>query len=73
MYVSGMLSKMQSDRGEQLLTAASKQLEALDFIGVLRWAGRKGIKWHLVPTEGSTSRVRTCDDRNTHETTAEEL
>jgi hypothetical protein len=32
--------------------AAFKQLEAWDFDGVLRWPGRKGIEWHLVPTIG---------------------
>jgi hypothetical protein len=51
MCIRGTLSQKQSDRGKQLL-AASKQLEALDFNRASRWAGRKGIEWYLVPTEG---------------------
>jgi hypothetical protein len=47
----GTPSKMQSDRGEQLV-AASKQLEAWDFGRVLEWPGEKGIEEYLVPMGG---------------------
>jgi hypothetical protein len=43
-----MPSRIQSDRGEQLV-AASKQISSWDFEGVKEWAGKRSIKWHLVP------------------------
>jgi hypothetical protein len=48
-FLRGTLSRMQSDRGEQL-GAASKRLEAWDFNGILKWADKRGIKWHQVLT-----------------------
>ncbi len=39
-------------RRDEQLAAASKQLKAWDFDRVLRWARRKGIERHLVPTGG---------------------
>ncbi len=47
----GMRSRIQSDRGEQLV-AASKQISAWNLEGVREWAGRNGIEWHLVTTGG---------------------
>ncbi len=47
----GVPSRIQSDRGGQLV-AASKQLAAWNFEGVQEWAGKSGIEWHLVPTGG---------------------
>ncbi len=41
MCIRGTPSRIQSDRGEQTV-AASKQVKALDFNRVPRWAGRKG-------------------------------
>ncbi len=51
MCTKGTPSRIQSDQGDQLV-AASKQIEKWDFEGVQRWAGKKGIEWHLVPTGG---------------------
>jgi hypothetical protein len=48
-FLRGTLSRMQSDRGEQLV-AASQQLQAWDFNSILKWAGKRGIKWHQVLT-----------------------
>jgi hypothetical protein len=42
-YVRGMPSRILSDKGEQL-AAASMQLKAWDFDGVLKWAGKKGME-----------------------------
>jgi hypothetical protein len=49
--VRGTPTRFQSDRGEQLV-AAAKQVATWDFKEVVQWAGRKGIKWTLVPTGG---------------------
>ncbi len=46
-----MPSRIQLDRGEQLVMA-SKQLAVWDFKGVQEWAGKNGIEWHLVSTSG---------------------
>jgi hypothetical protein len=46
-----MPSRIQSDRGDQLI-AASKQMKEWNFEGIQQWAGRRGIEWHLVPTGG---------------------
>jgi hypothetical protein len=43
-------------QGNQLI-AASKQLQVCYSDGVLEWAGRKGIEWHLVPMEGQQFRA----------------
>jgi hypothetical protein len=51
MCARGVLSRIQSDRGEQLV-ATSKQIGTWNFEGVREWAGKKGIEWHLVPTGG---------------------
>jgi hypothetical protein len=51
MCARGVPSRIQSDRGEQLV-AASKQLKTWNFEGVQEWAGRNGIEWHLIPTGG---------------------
>jgi hypothetical protein len=50
--VRGVLSRIQSDRREQL-AAASKQIGTWNFEGVREWARKKGIEWHLVPTVAS--------------------
>ncbi len=50
----GTPSRIQSDRGEQLV-AVSEKLGAWDFVGVLKWAGRKGIEGAYCPSESSTS------------------
>ncbi len=47
----GTPSKIWADNGEQLV-AASKQLGAWDFNGVLGWARTNGTEWHLVPMVG---------------------
>jgi hypothetical protein len=47
----GVLPKIQSDRGEQLV-APSKQISTWNFEGVREWARRNCIEWHLVPTGG---------------------
>jgi hypothetical protein len=44
-------SRVQSDRGEQLVSA-SKQIDLRDFDGILQWSRVKRIEWHLVPTGG---------------------
>jgi uncharacterized membrane protein len=44
MCVRGTPSRIQSNRGEQLV-AASKQVAGWDFDNVVQWAGRKGIEW----------------------------
>jgi hypothetical protein len=41
----------QTDRGEQLV-AAAKQVSTWDFKEVIKWAGKKGVEWTLVPTGG---------------------
>jgi hypothetical protein len=51
MSVRGTPTRFQSDRGERLV-AASKQVATWDFKEVVQLAGRKGIKWTLVPTGG---------------------
>jgi hypothetical protein len=51
MCIQRVPSRIQSDREEQLV-AASKQVSAWDLEGVRKWARRKGIEWHLVPTGG---------------------
>jgi hypothetical protein len=51
MSIRGTPMRFQSDRGEQLV-AAAKQVATWDFKEVVRWAGRKGIEWTLVPTGG---------------------
>jgi hypothetical protein len=51
MCVRGTPSRIQSDRGEQLV-AASKQVAEWDFDNVVQWAERKGIDWCLMPTGG---------------------
>jgi hypothetical protein len=51
MCLRGTPSWFQSDRGEQLITAA-KQVSSWDFNEVTQWAGKKGIEWILVPTGG---------------------
>jgi hypothetical protein len=37
-----MPSRIQSDRGDQLI-AASKQMKEWNFDGIQQWAGRRGI------------------------------
>jgi hypothetical protein len=49
MCLRGTPSQFQSDRGEQLVTAA-KQVSSWNFKEVAQWAGKKGIEWILVPT-----------------------
>ncbi len=49
MCVRGTPSRIQSDRGEQLV-AASKQVTRWDFNSIVQWAGKKGVEWRLVPT-----------------------
>jgi hypothetical protein len=51
MCARGMPSRIQSDRGEQLV-AVLKQLAAWNFERVREWAGKNGIEWHLVPPGG---------------------
>jgi hypothetical protein len=51
MCLRGLLSRIQSDRGEQLV-AASKQIAVWNFMDMMQWAGRKGVEWVLVPTGG---------------------
>ncbi len=51
MSIRGTPTRFQSDRGEQLV-AAAKQVATWDFKEVVKWAGRKGIEWTLVPTGG---------------------
>jgi hypothetical protein len=51
MRIRGVPSRIQSDRGEQLV-AASKQIAKWNFNDVMQWAGKKGVKWILVPTGG---------------------
>jgi hypothetical protein len=51
MCIRGFPSRIQSDRGEQLV-AASKQITKWNFSDVMQWAGKKGIKLVLVPTAG---------------------
>jgi hypothetical protein len=52
MCVRGTPCKLQSDRGDQVI-AASEPIESWDLDRVVqKWAGKKGIKWHLVPTGG---------------------
>jgi hypothetical protein len=51
MCIRGVPSRIQSDRGEQLV-AASKQVTRWDFDSIMQWAGRRGIEWVLVPTGG---------------------
>jgi hypothetical protein len=51
MCFRGTPSRFQSDRGEQLVTAA-KQVSSWDFKEVIQWTGKKGIEWILVPTGG---------------------
>jgi hypothetical protein len=51
MCIRGVPSRIQSDRGEQLV-AASKHVSAWDPEGIREWARRKGIEWHLIPTGG---------------------
>jgi hypothetical protein len=51
MCVRGTPSRIESDRGEQLV-AASKQVAGWDFDSVMQWAGRKGVEWRLMPTGG---------------------
>jgi hypothetical protein len=51
MCTRGVPSRIQSDRGEQLL-AASKQVTRWDFDSIMQWAGKRGIEWVLVPTGG---------------------
>jgi hypothetical protein len=51
MGLRGTPTRFQSDRGEQLV-AAAKQVSTWDFKEVIQWAGKKGIKWTLVPTGG---------------------
>jgi hypothetical protein len=51
MGIRGMPTRLQSDRGEQLV-AAAKQVSTWDFKEVIQWAGKKGIEWTLVPTGG---------------------
>ncbi len=47
----GTPSRIQSDRGDQLI-AASNQIKEWNFEGIQQWAGRNGIEWLLVPTAG---------------------
>jgi hypothetical protein len=51
MCARGVPSRIQSDRGEQLV-AALKQISAWSFKGVREWVGKNGIKWQLVQTKG---------------------
>jgi hypothetical protein len=51
MSLRGTPTRIQSDRGEQLV-AAAKQISTWDFKEVVQWAGKKGIEWTLVPTGG---------------------
>jgi hypothetical protein len=51
MGLRGTSTRFQSDRGEQLV-AAAKQVSTWDFKEVIQWAGKKGIKWTLVPKGG---------------------
>jgi hypothetical protein len=56
MCTKGTPSRIQSDQGDQLV-AASKQIEKWDFEGVQRWAGKKGIEWHLQHFNGPADRM----------------
>jgi hypothetical protein len=51
MCPKGTPTRIQSDRGDQLV-AASKQRKKWDFEGVQRWAEKKGIEWRLALTWG---------------------
>ncbi len=51
MCLNGVPSRIQSDRGEQLV-AASKQIAKWNFNDVMQWARRKGVEWILVPIGG---------------------
>jgi hypothetical protein len=51
MCTRGVPSRIQSDRGEQLV-ATSKQIRAWDFKEIREWAGKRGIHWHLITTGG---------------------
>jgi hypothetical protein len=57
MCFRGTPSRLQWDRGEQLV-AAAKQVSLWDFKEVIQWAGKRGIKWILAPTGGCTSMGR---------------
>ncbi len=66
--MQGTLSRIQSDRGDQLI-AAPTQMKERDFNGIQQWAGRNGIEWLLVPTAGQHfQRTGRKDDRHFEKT-----
>jgi hypothetical protein len=67
MCTTGTPTRIQSDRGDQLV-AALNQVKEWTFCRAQEWAGKKGMEWHLVFMDGQHFNGQEENDRGLKET-----